>query len=585
MKSSTYSQFCLRAFHGVLERKKQEKIEHTNLLLEQANISLTGKEYDAFTLMNAILGGIISACLSFLFYVLFSMPVPMLLLLILPLVIIGCILGIYQYYPKFVIKRRSNSIDRFLPYAVNFLSTMSETGISPGEMFRTLATTNIYGEIQHEAKKISREINFMGVDSISALEHAIEQTPSVKFKSFIQGLLGALQAGSSLEVYLSTMVHQYMEDDMLIRERNLEFLSLIAELFVMAVIAFPLFLVIIVSVMGFVGDVSANSFDVIFIFAFLVLPLLYYMFFILIKATSLEEVGKGKHEIGSTFREKCRYNKGSLMVFLFSFCMMCVCYVAVFLLNYIGYITVSFYQYIDLLFLSLLLLIGPYAFYTHSQIKKKLEIQDRLPDFLISISNSLASGMNVFDSIKMLSKRNYARLTDEIKKMNAELSWRLPIKQVFIQFADRMKNPLIVRSVLSINRGLEMGGNTPALFKAAAREIQQVNRVRQQRYSNMSMYAVVILMCFFVFLFIMFILNSTLFNYFFEIQLQQKGSQGFIKQIDASYLHYGLYSFVFVQAIGSGILAGYLMDGNVSGGMRLSFILGIISILVFKYFF
>jgi hypothetical protein len=99
------------------------------------------------------------------------------------------------------------------------------------------------------------------------------------------------------------------------------------------------------------------------------------------------------------------------------------------------------------------------------------------------------------------------------------------------------------------------------------------------------MYAVVILMCFFVFLFIMFILNSTLFNYFFEIQLQQKGSQGFIKQIDASYLHYGLYSFVFVQAIGSGILAGYLMDGNVSGGMRLSFILGIISILVFKYFF
>jgi archaeal flagellar protein FlaJ len=585
MNSTSYSQFCLRTFHSLFERKNKEKIQQRNILLEQANISLTEKEYDSFALMNAMLAAVILAIVTLVFYVLFPLPITIVLLLLLPIAMFSCILGFFQYYPLFVIKRRASSIDRFLPYAVNFLSTMSETGISPGEMFRTLATTNIYGEIQHEAKKISREINFMGVDSITALEHAIEQTPSVKFKAFIQGLLGAIQAGSRLDIYLSTMVHQYMEDDLLVRERNLEFLSLIAELFVMAVIAFPLFLVIIVSVMGFVGDVSASSFDVIYIFAFLVLPLLYYMFYILIKATSLEEVGKGKKEIGGSFREKCSYNKGSLMVFLFSFSMIAACYIILVVLNYIGYLSLSFYQYFDLLFLSLLLLIGPYAFYAHGQLKKKLDIQDRLPDFLIGVSNSLASGMNVFDSIKMLSKRNYARLTKEIKKMNAELSWRLPIKQVFIQFAERMKNPLIVRSVLSINRGLEMGGNNPALFKAAALELQQVNRVRQQRYSNMSMYAVVILMCFFVFLLIMFILNSTLFNYFFEIQMQQSGSQGFIKQIDPAYLHYGLYSFVFVQAVGSGILAGYLMDGNISGGMRLSFILGIISIIIFKYLF
>jgi len=462
---------------------------------------------------------------------------------------------------------------------------MSETGLSPGEMFRTLATTNIYGEIQLEAKRISREINFMGVDSITALERALERTPSVKFKSFIQGLLGTLQAGSNLENYLSTMVRQYMEDDLLLRQKNLEFLSLIAELFVMAVIAFPLFLVIIVSVMGFMGDSAANSFDILFIFAFIVLPPLYYMFYILIKSTSIEEVGKEKNESRRSFREKYRTNKGSIKILGFSIGLLGICYTAVFILNYMGYITLSFYHYFDLLFLSLLILTGPYAFYTTSQAKKKLEVQEHLPDFLISISNSLASGMNIFDTIKMLSKRNYAKLTDEIKKMNAELSWRLPIKQVFNQFADRMKNPLITRSVLSINRGLEMGGNTSSLFKAAAREIQQVNQVRQQRYSNMSIYAVVILMCFFVFLLIMFILNTTLFNYFFEIQMQQGGEQGLIKQIEPLYLHYGLYSFVFVQAIGSGILAGYLMNGDISGGMRLSFILGVISIIVFKYLF
>jgi len=47
-------------------------------------------------------------------------------------------------------------------------------------------------------------------------------------------------------------------------------------------------------------------------------------------------------------------------------------------------------------------------------------------------------------------------------------------------------------------------------------------------------------------------------------------------------LNYTLYSFVFVQSIGSGFLAGFMMDGKLSSGIRYSLLLGIISIIVFK---
>jgi archaellum biogenesis protein FlaJ (TadC family) len=237
------------------------------------------------------------------------------------------------------------------------------------------------------------------------------------------------------------------------------------------------------------------------------------------------------------------------------------------------------------MFLALLFIIGPYSFYSHEIEKKKIEIQTRLPDFFVGVANSLSAGMNIFDSIKWLAKQNFLRLTKEIKKMNAEISWHLSIKQVFSQFSDRMKNPLINRSILSINRGLEMGSDTPEVFRAAARELQQVNKVRQQREATMSMYMVVILMCFFVFLFIIYILNTTLFSYFFDIQNVQVGSQGLIGSIDRNHLYYGLYSFVFVQAIGSGMLAGYFTDGTLSNGMRYSFLLGVLSIIVFKFIF
>ena len=192
--------------------------------------------------------------------------------------------------------------------------------------------------------------------------------------------------------------------------------------------------------------------------------------------------------------------------------------------------------------------------------------------------------MTVFDAIKVSSKGNYGSLTPEIKKMNAEISWHIPIKKVFTNFAERMKNPLIKRAVITINRGLSMGGNTPKVFKAVSKEITQVNEVKEQRITNMAMYTVVVIMCFFVFLCIMLILNNTLFTYFFDIQ-QQQTEGGFISSIDPQRLYYALYSFVFVQGIGSGILGGYMIDGNLPSGVRYSFLLGVISIFVFKFLF
>ncbi|MCJ7697294.1 MAG: secretion system protein, partial [Thermoplasmata archaeon] len=97
-----------------------------------------------------------------------------------------------QYLPDFYIKKRAANIDRFLPYAVNFISTMAIAGVSPADIFRSFSTINIYGEVQIEAKKIIKELDVMGIDTITALKQAIENTPSKKFKSFLQGIIGAI---------------------------------------------------------------------------------------------------------------------------------------------------------------------------------------------------------------------------------------------------------------------------------------------------------------------------------------------------------------------------------------------------------
>jgi len=165
---------------------------------------------------------------------------------------------------------------------------MSVAGISPAEIFEALSTIELYGETQKEAKKITTEINMMGIDTITALKNAIHISPSTKFKEFIQGMLGVIQSGSELGPYFERCVEKYMTDDLIDRKRNLESLAIMAESFVVTVIAFPLFLVIIISIMG----MTSGGIDFMFmnILALVILPLSYVGFYVMMKSGMGESV-------------------------------------------------------------------------------------------------------------------------------------------------------------------------------------------------------------------------------------------------------------------------------------------------------
>ena len=218
-------------------------------------------------------------------------------------------------------------------------------------------------------------------------------------------------------------------------------------------------------------------------------------------------------------------------------------------------------------------------------------MQRRLPEFLVEIGDSLSTGMTIFEAIKVAEKGHYGELEPKIKKMKTQLSWNVSVKDVFNDFATKMKSAIINRIVVTINRGLIMGGSTPKIFKAAAREVDQINQLEEQRKQNMSIYTIVIMLCFFVFLAIILILDKTVFTSFFELQantqISQMGNNVFasMNTVDPLQLKYVLFSFVFVQSIGAGVISGFMMDGKLSSGVRYSCVLGVISFLTFKMFF
>jgi flagellar protein FlaJ len=233
--------------------------------------------------------------------------------------------------------------------------------------------------------------------------------------------------------------------------------------------------------------------------------------------------------------------------------------------------------------------IGPIGFYNHLKTKKKKEIEDHLPDFLREISSSTSSGMTIYDAITSAANGDYGKLTPELQKMAAQLSWGISIKEALENFAERINTASVKRIAVTINKALEIGGNTSIVFEAAAKEIDQTKLVEQQRRAEMSLYSIVIFISFFVFLAVIIIINSTIIAEF--INLQTKVPQGQtikglnIAHIDPSAIKNAFFAFILVQSIGGGLLGGFMMDGKLSSGVRFGFVLVLVSFFAFKILF
>ena len=242
----------------------------------------------------------------------------------------------------------------------------------------------------------------------------------------------------------------------------------------------------------------------------------------------------------------------------------------------------------DFIVFGVLSTIGPIGFYNHLKAKRKKQIEEQLPDFLREISSSTSSGMTIFDAIKSAARGEHGRLTPELKKMSAQLSWGISIKEALDNFAKRMKSDIVKRMSITVNKALEIGGNTSAVFNAAAKEIDQAKRVEQQRKAEMSLYSIVIFISFFVFLAVILIIDKTIFAAIADLNIEEMGAGvgGLsISSVDQNLLKNTFFSFVLVQSIGGGLLGGFMMDGRLSSGVRFGFVLVLISFFIFKFMF
>jgi flagellar protein FlaJ len=256
------------------------------LNLKKARLKISIQEYISMAILTSfliflfelpLLSFILAIFLkSFLFSFITSFTISIFLTVIFFLAFIN--------YPRVIMKEKSKNLDNSLPFASLYLSTVAGSKLPLHKTFEIFSKFSRYGEITEEVAAIRNDMDVFGLDVNTALERAIDRTPSKNFKELLWGILSVNRTGGDLSVYLkeksSSFINEY-------RRKLFEFshqLAMLIEIYLTAVVIGALFFTILTSIMSGITGTGGNIIILQFLLIFIFLPLISVAFIILIRS-------------------------------------------------------------------------------------------------------------------------------------------------------------------------------------------------------------------------------------------------------------------------------------------------------------
>jgi flagellar protein FlaJ len=261
--------------------------------LRKARLNVRAEAYMstavALTVLSALFGLLIS---GFVFFVLLPTVLPSApkaLLVLFPVVPMLMAVGTYSTFlaaPASRAKSRGKNINLRIPYALNYIAAMASAGVNIDQVFRSLGEQEaVYGDCAKEAQAIYRDMAYFGRDSITAMRRAIDRSPSDKWQEFLQGAITTVTSGGNLQLYFAGKAERFMWENRQDQKAFVDLMGLMAETYVTAVVAGPLFLIVMMSIMGMLGGSGPGA---LYLIVYMLLPIANLGFAFALKAMTPE---------------------------------------------------------------------------------------------------------------------------------------------------------------------------------------------------------------------------------------------------------------------------------------------------------
>ncbi|MDD3406890.1 MAG: type II secretion system F family protein, partial [Methanomicrobium sp.] len=520
---------------------------------------------------------------------------------------------------------RRTKINLSLHNVVSYMYAMRRGGAELLEIFSSISENDdIYGEVALEFRQVVRDTEYFGADLITALSNLTFTTPSEKFKEFIEDLLSVINSGGNISSYLESRVRLYQDDAKFEQKQFLSVLQIVAESYVTIFVAGPLFLIIIMVVMGMVGKSAYLELTLV---TYVLLPIGAVIFMLLVDLISLKEneverylkvsvlsefsdvsilQREGEEENFSLLdkydrkRAVLEFLKNPLNWFVsdakrsFYFTIpLAAFYLILLFLNVPVYPDAEMYYMIidDHLILTSLLLIVPYGILIEIWRKKVSDIEAGTPDFLDRLGGVNRVGMTLAGAINVLVRTNLGVISYEVRRIKRDIEWGASVGDALLRFEKRVNTAAIARTVTLITKASQMSGEIGEVLSIASSDARMSQVLKRERFGEMFIYIMIIYLAFFVFLFVVFVLDANFLTILESMNTpaasgasgaMQGASLAQTSQMPIDSFRRLLFHTCIIQGFFSGLIAGQMGEGSIKAGIKHSAIMILIALMVFN---
>ncbi len=634
---SSIQSISFKIFGGLTEKKQNSKLKKK---LRQAHIGIPSDKYRAVAMFISLIAGLIGGLAGYmlvgflsgvelpftLLYVtegsfqewLWLNRVLLLTIGIVPVFILifsQVIYRLFLLYPSFSANLREGQIDVTMSNAVTFMYALSRGGTNIMDIFRSLHThSDIYGEVGKEAGMIVRDMEYFGHDLTTAIHNTSGVTPSSKLKNFLEGLVSSIDSGGNISSYLQARSNQFREEAVLEQKQFLETIAIIAETYVTAFVAGPLFLITIIVIMGMM---TAGQVKLLQLIIYAVIPIGSAVFIIMLSMISgrspearkfykvsrkldvFKDVQLKEPDLSEAglFRAFDKYQKRvGLITFLknplrsffekpwHSLIISIPAGLIYFGVRFLD-TSIEYPVAIDVAIAALIAMI-PFSIFYELRERKIRKIENAVPDFLSGLAGIQEAGLTLSKAIRLMLSSNLGVLSSEVKKIWGDIRWGSTTTTAFMRFEQRIKTGFISRTVNLITKASEVSGDIREVLTIAARDAVTSKNLRQERRATMFMYVIVVYISFAVFLFIILVLTVMFLGNVPtpDVSAASSGVSFIASDFDVETYKEIFFHAALVQGFCSGLIAGQMGEGYVLNGVKHSIIMLLIALLTFIIF-
>jgi flagellar protein FlaJ len=522
------------------------------------------------------------------------------------------------YYPYILVDTRRRNMDVMLPHAIVYMYALSFGGMDFVTVLKRMAEADdTYGEVAHEFDMIVRDVEVFGNDLFTAIRNARNLTASENMETLLDDMLSVLDSGGDMTAFLHDESDKYMSRSQEEQDRFLETLAMLSEVFIVAFVAAPLFLIITLIMMTFLGSAG---FSMLYAIVYVVLPLGMLGFIVLVSmlsepyrspdhsvtrdedtVASLDALEDDlQHTVLRRIRLRTRLDafranplkplrRNPELTLLFS-----VPAALGYLLvagGVVGVPTIArlferpFWTTTLFFVVPFLVVSVPLSAVHEQDRRRKRHVAKRLPDALDILAGSNQMGVSLVEGFGLVAGDVSGRFAAELRHVRNDIRWNHDIRGALLSLADRMAVPQLTRTCKILAEGSRSTGNLHKVLKIAAQDTRHRIQMERARERELQTYVAVVVIGFLVYLGTVVVIDQSFLGPVIERigttdsdQLDQLISIGAedVSMYTTLFLHSAL-----VQAVGTGLIIGELADSDVRSGLKYSIGLVLVALAVF----